>query len=108
MSRKGGDDTERHYRHDISAQLSRALSSIERTRLATLRQLLSARGHYTVFAPTNEAIQHYLDTLCSRKLIRLPSWEGFPDEHVLDSIEKVIVYNSIIDFGDHRAPDNGP
>ena len=30
---------------------------------STLYQLMSARGNYTVFAPTNEAIQTYLDTV---------------------------------------------
>ena len=65
--------------------------------------MLSARGHYTVFAPTNEAIQNYLDTLYNRGLLTEPSWEGFIDEHILDSIEKVITYNSIIDFGEQEA-----
>jgi len=73
----------------------------------TLRQLLSARGNYTVFAPTNEAIQTYLDTLCAKGIIGEASWEGFPDENVLDSIEKVIVYNSILDGGDQMAYDIG-
>ena len=67
----------------------------------TLRQLLSARGNYTVFAPTNEAIQAYLDTLCKRGIINEPSWEGFPDERVRDSVERVITFNSIIDGGDY-------
>lgn len=71
----------------------------------TLNQLLSARGHYTVFAPTNEAIQAYLDTLCLNGFIKEASWEGFENEHDLDSIEKVIVYNSIIDGGDQMAYD---
>ena len=71
----------------------------------TLKQLLSARGHYTVFAPTNEAIQTYLDTLCAQGIINAPSWDGFRSEADLDSIEKVIVYNSIIDGGDQVAFD---
>ena len=36
------------------------VSSISET---TLLQLLSARGHYTVFAPTDQAIRTYLDSL---------------------------------------------
>ena len=36
---------------------------------STLYQLLAARGNYTVFAPTNEAIQNYLDTLAARNVI---------------------------------------
>ncbi len=67
---------------------------------STVKQLLSARGNYTVFAPTNEAIQLYLDSLYAKQLISEPTWEGFDDEAILDSIEKIIVYNSIIDGGD--------
>ena len=63
-------------------------------------QLLSARGVYTVFAPNNEAIQKYLEDLTEEGLITEPSWDAFPNEHKLDSIRKVIVYNSIIDGGD--------
>ena len=73
------------------------VSSISNT---TVSQLLSARGNYTVFAPTNEAIQLYLDTLAKQNIIIEASWEGFRDSSSLDSIEKVIVYNSIIDGGD--------
>ena len=69
----------------------------------TLAQLLSARGHYTVFAPTNDAIQDYLDSLYTKGLISEPSWDGFGNEHIRDSIEKVIVYNSIIDGGDNNT-----
>ncbi len=65
-----------------------------------VRQLLSARGHYTTFAPTNEAIQEYLDTLVTQGLIPVASWDAFEDEHKRDSIYQVIVYNSIIDSGD--------
>ena len=63
-------------------------------------QLLSARGVYTVFAPTNEAIQNYLEYLVEEGLIPEPSWNAFPSERKLDSIRQVIVYNSIIDGGD--------
>ncbi len=69
---------------------------------STLYQLMSARGNYTVFAPTNEAIQTYLDTLAAKNVIDAPSWEGFRDSTTLDSIRKVIVYNSIIDGGDNQ------
>ena len=63
-------------------------------------QLLSARGNYTVFAPTNEAIYDYLQTLVDEGLISEPSWDAFTDSGKLDSIRKVIVFNSIIDGGD--------
>lgn len=71
----------------------------------TVGQLLSARGHYTVFAPTNDAVQAYLDTLYAKGIITEPSWDGFVEKNALDSIEKVIVYNSIIDSGDQLAYD---
>ena len=66
-------------------------------------QLLSARGNYTVFAPTNEAIQVYLDTLCAKGTISEPSWDSFTDSNLLDSVRKVIVYNSVIDSGDDNV-----
>ena len=64
---------------------------------STVFQLMSARGKYTMFAPTNKAIHNYLDTLCAKGIISEPSWDGFPDDHTLDSIQKIIVYNSILD-----------
>ena len=70
----------------------------------TLAQLLAARGHYTVFAPTDEAIRQYLDTLVERHIIGNPSWEAFTDSTVLDSVRRVIAYNSIIDSGDYEEP----
>ena len=71
---------------------------------STLAQLLSARGHYTVFAPTNDAVQVYLDSLYAKQIIDAPSWDGFRDSVSLDSIREVIVYNSIIDGGDDYDP----
>ena len=78
------------------------VSSVSKT---TVKQLLSARGHYTVFAPTNDAVYAYLDTLCAKGLILEPSWDAFTEEKDLDSIQKVIVYNSILDSGDQEAYD---
>jgi uncharacterized surface protein with fasciclin (FAS1) repeats len=75
------------------------VSSVSKT---TLKQLLTARGNYTIFAPTNEAIQLYLDTLVKQDIIDEASWNGFRDSASLDSIERVIVYNSIIDGGDNN------
>ena len=63
----------------------------------TVGQLLSARGHYTVFAPNNKAIQDYLEELVDTGIIERPSFEAFDDSTKLDSIRKVIVLNSIID-----------
>lgn len=73
------------------------VSSVSET---TLAQLLTARGNYTVFAPTDSAIQLYLDTLWRKGILTEPTWDGFPTERARDSIEQVIVYNSIIDGGD--------
>ena len=68
---------------------------------STVGQLLAARGHYTVFAPTNEAIQAYLDTLVAQGVISQPSWDAFTDSVKLDSIRRIIVLTSIIDSGDN-------
>ena len=67
----------------------------------TVKQLVSARGNYTVFAPTNEAIEEYLNKLHAKGIIETPSWDGFHDSITLDSVRQVIVYNSIIDGGDN-------
>ena len=67
---------------------------------STVMQLLSARGNYTVFAPTNQAIQSYLDTLAAKGVIAEASWDGFASPTQADSIRQNIVYNSVIDPGD--------
>lgn len=70
---------------------------------STVLQLLSARGNFTVFAPNNEAIAEYLDTLCRKGVISEPSWDGFNgNQQLLDSIRKVIVFNSVIDGGNNN------
>ncbi len=71
---------------------------------STVGQLLSARGHFTVFAPTNEAIEQYLQQLYAENpsLLSAPSLDSFYDEHKRDSIYRVIVCNSIIDAGDNE------
>lgn len=74
---------------------------VSRRSESSVLQLMSARGNFTVFAPTNQAIHNYLDSLTAKGLISEPKWESFNDEHILDSIRKVIVFNSIIDCGDN-------
>lgn len=74
---------------------------------STVMQLLSARGHYTVFAPTNEAIQSYLDSLAHRGVISEASWDAFATIRQADSIRQTIVYNSIIDPGCFDSNGNG-
>ena len=73
---------------------------------STLYQLMTARGNYTCFVPTNEAIHNYLQDLTDEGLISEPSWEAFrafPDSSKLDSIRNVIVMNSIIDGKDEAS-----
>ena len=90
-------------KHEQYSEYVRLLTQVPVSRISetTLIQLLSARGNYTVFAPTNDAIQLYLDTLWRKGIITEPSWDGFHSERARDSIEKVVVYNSILDGGDN-------
>ena len=69
---------------------------------STVYQLLSARGNYTCFAPTNDAIAQYLQDQVDAGFIEEPSWESFESDKIRDSIMKVVVYNSIIDGGDEE------
>ncbi len=56
---------------------------------STVAELLSARGNYTCFAPTNEAVQNYLDSVYNQK--------NYPIEECPDSTAEQIVNNSLID-----------
>ena len=89
-------------KHDAYREYAKVLDKVNigKNNSSKVGQLLSARGNYTVFAPTNEAIQDYLQTLVDEGLISEPSWDAFTDSAKLDSIRKVIVFNSIIDGGD--------
>ena len=69
---------------------------------STVYQLLTARGNYTVFAITNDAIDAYLQDLVDEGMITEPSWDSFTDSVKLDSIRSVIVRNSIIDGFDRE------
>ena len=92
---------------DYYSEYARLLGEVQVSSFSetTLKQLLSARGHYTVFAPTNDAVYEYLDSLCRKGILTEPSWNGFKDENALDSIKRVIVFNSILDSGDQEAYD---
>lgn len=76
---------------------------------SSVASLLSAYGHYTCFAPTNKAIDNYLDTMkLVHNKISTENFQEFVDSvkrgcFVYDSIAKAIVYNSIIDCGDQPA-----
>lgn len=65
---------------------------------STMTELLRARGNYTCFAPTNDAVKTYLDSLYSTGIITTTKVEDVPD-----SIAQDIVYNSLVDNGDNKA-----
>jgi uncharacterized surface protein with fasciclin (FAS1) repeats len=56
---------------------------------STVADVLSARGNYTCFAPSNEAVQHYLDSVYNTT--------GYDYTATPDSMAEQIVNNSIID-----------
>lgn len=65
----------------------------------SVSQLMSARGNYTCFAPNNEAVDKFLRELYLEEpdLMSGPSFEEFYLERKRDSIQRIIVHNSIID-----------
>ena len=65
---------------------------------STVKELLKARGNYTCFAPNNEAIQMYIDSLLAIGQVSSSNVEDLPD-----SIAQTIVFNSIIDNGNTTA-----
>lgn len=65
---------------------------------STIKDLLDARGNYTCFAPTNEAITHYLDSLLEKGEVTSTDVNEIPD-----SVAEDIVFNSIIENGDEEA-----
>jgi len=93
-------------KHEVYSEYTTLLGQVNVSSQSetSVGQLLSARGHYTVFAPTNEAITEYLKAVYEEdpSLMSAPSWDGFYTEHKRDSIRKVIVLNSIIDSGDYE------
>lgn len=64
---------------------------------STMHELLSARGNYTCFAPTNEAVQHHIDSLAS-----IGELTSNDIDQVPDSVAEEIVFNSIIDNGNNE------
>lgn len=65
---------------------------------STMLELLSARGNYTCFAPTNEAIRLYLDSLLLINQVTSTDVNQIPD-----SIAESIVFNSIIENENDEA-----
>ena len=74
---------------------------------STVHQRLTARGNFTCFAPTNQAIALYLQDQVDAGFITEPSWDSFQSDKLRDSIMRVIVYNSIIDGGDEEYYETG-
>ena len=94
---------EKHDAYSEYVKLLRVTPISQRSN-STVGQLMEARGHYTVFAPTNEAIAKFLQELCVKDstLLSGPSWDAFYPEHTRDSVRRAIVCNSIIDSGDNE------
>lgn len=66
--------------------------------VSTMYELLSARGNYTCFAPSNEAIASHVDSLYKIGI------ETTTDlEQISDSLAEAIVFNSIIENGNNTA-----
>lgn len=65
---------------------------------STMKELLDARGNYTCFAPTNEAIYLYLDSL-----VKIGEASSTDVNEIPDSVAEDIVFNSIIENGDEEA-----
>ncbi len=58
---------------------------------------LTAYGSFTCFAPTNEAIQLYLDSLVIKGVIPQATWDAMPSDKIRDSLRNVVVMNSLLD-----------
>lgn len=79
------------------------LVPVSRRSKSSVYQLMTARGNYTCFALTNDAINEYLQSLVDQELISEPSWDAFTDDHKRDSVIKVVVLNTVIDGGDMES-----
>lgn len=65
---------------------------------STMYELLSARGHYTCFAPDNNAITSYVDSL-----VEIGEESSRDLNEISDSLAESIVFNSIIENGNNPA-----
>lgn len=73
---------------------------LERVKLSkksssTFKDLLSSRGNYTIFAPDNDAVKTFLDSVYNQ--------ENFDITQTVDSVAEFIVRNAIIDNGEGEA-----
>ena len=66
--------------------------------VSTMYELLSARGNYTCFAPNNEAITHYVDSL-----YQIGEETTNDLTQISDSLAQAIVFNTIIENGNNSA-----
>lgn len=65
---------------------------------SSVKDLLSARGNYTCFAPTNEAVSRHLDSL-----LKIGETETTVISQIPDSVAEDIVFNSLIENGNSTA-----
>ena len=86
-----------HEEYSEYVALLKEQKVVDKEDATTVYQLLTAYGSYTCFAPTNSAIQLYLDSLVIKGIIPVASWDAFPDERTKDSVRTVLVLNSILD-----------
>ena len=62
---------------------------------SSVATLLSARGNYTCFVPTNDAVNHFLDSIYNH--------QSFDIDTVSQNTADKIILNSIIDNGNDKA-----
>lgn len=67
---------------------------------SSMSELLNARGNYTCFAPTNEAVARYIDSLYR---MEEPQVSSLDINELPDSVAESIVFNSIIENGNSEA-----
>lgn len=85
---------------DKNEEFSEYVQLLKRTKLSTkatttLYDLLSTRGNYTCFAPTNDAVHAYVDSIMGE--------QNYPLDQLNDSIAELIAKNSVIDTDDDEA-----
>ena len=70
-------------------------SKVSKTSKSYLRSLLSARGNYVAFVPTNEAMTAYLDSIYDKT--------DYTIDTMSEEIASTIAQNCIIDYVDEKA-----
>ena len=79
----------------LFVQILRQVKLSERTNASSLASVLAARGNYTCFAPTDAAVQAYLDSVMNET--------NFPVANTPDSVAQMIAKSSVIDCGTDKA-----